>query len=134
MSGLRVLRIATGIAIEVEEEGYLNRRATAASVAMPGTVSGATALNVGIDRVIAIRYRARNYFADFRQDWRNLISACSWGGVDEIAAVRVRRSDLSVGAGVFVGGLGVIRIAEALIKGLQSSDFRIRRRPTRAPV
>jgi hypothetical protein len=93
---------------------------------VPRTVSGAAALDIRIDGVIAIRRGISNHFADFSQDRRDLISARGRRCVNEVAAVGVGWPDLSVRAGILIGRLGLIGTTEALIERLQSSDLRIR--------
>src|SRR5262249_37619290 len=113
MTCRRILRIATGIAVEVKEKRNLYGNAATASEAMPGTVSGIAALYVGVDRIVSIRNRIRHRSADLSQDRRSLVSSRSRSGVNHEAAVGIAGTHLAIGTGVFIGGLGVVRAVEA---------------------
>ena len=68
LPGNRALRVATGVAVEVEEEAKLHRRAAARTPTVVCAVSRRAALAVYVHGIVGIGHRFRYYFANFRQD------------------------------------------------------------------
>src|SRR5262249_14316501 len=71
-----VLRIAAGIAVELEEEAKLHGHAAAGAVRVPGAVARISTLRVGVDRIVAVGDRIGDARADLVADcggaWRRI--------------------------------------------------------------
>src|SRR5205814_1968340 len=92
--------------------------------AVPGAVAGVAAGRVDVDGVVAARDRVGDVRADLVQDGRGLRRVRRGGrGVDDVAEVADARADLAIGAPVFVGGLGVVRAAEARVPAVEAGDL-----------
>src|SRR5262249_2954578 len=118
-----ILRVATRISIEIEEERYLDSHASAGAIGVIGTVARIAATAVDIDGVVPVADRVGDPFADLSDNRRSGTPICGRRRIDEMAIVGYHRPNLSVSAGVLVGSLRIIRIAEAGIPGVESTDL-----------
>src|SRR3954463_11959226 len=100
MASGRVVRIATRISIQVPEEGELHWNATAAPVAVPCTVAGVAARQIGVNGIVAIGYWFCDPAADLIQNSRRRTAAAGSCGVDLIPTPRATRANRSIRARV----------------------------------
>src|ERR1700730_2805500 len=110
-----VLRVAAGIAVEIEEESKLNRVAAACSERVIRAISGIASLHVDVDGVVAIGYWVCDFFAHLSHNRRSRASAGGRRSVDQIVVVDQRGSDLTIRACIFVGSLGIIGAVESAV-------------------
>lgn len=119
-----VFRIATGIAIEFEEEGELNGDVAAGTGAMPCAESGVSAGRVDVDGIVTVGFGIGDHGADFGEDGRGLV-AHLWrrAGINVSGAECDGGTDVTDPIEELGVGSGVIRSADADIKGLDAGDL-----------
>src|SRR5204863_5445397 len=101
VAGRRVLGVAAGIAVEVEEETELDGLAVNGAVAVPRAVARAAALLVDVDGVVGVGDRARDHLRDLGLDRRDRGgSARRRARIDRVAVGRhAGPDDLAVRSG-----------------------------------
>src|SRR5579872_6639213 len=93
------LRVAPGIAVKIEEEAELHRRAAARAPAMVGAVVGASALAVNVHGIVAVGdSAAADDLANFGEHGRGAEMLGQAGSVSDMAAVGHRGADLVAAA------------------------------------
>src|SRR5579864_187792 len=98
------LRIAAGIAVQVEKESELNGSAVAGPVAMVSAVVCAAAFAVHVDRVVSVCHRSiADHLADFRENRRCAQVARQRSCVHHVPAIGGRgRNPVPTAVGVLV--------------------------------
>src|SRR6202158_5102561 len=131
-----VLRVAAGIAVEIEEESDLNRRAAARSERVIGAISGIASLHVDVDGIVAIGHWVGDFFAPLSHNRGRRASAGGRRSVDQIVVADQRGSHLTIRACIFVGSLGVIGAVKSAVPTVQTCNFVAGKRgvgPARSP-
>src|SRR2546430_17311639 len=131
-----ILRIASRISVQIEEEGNLHGYAAASAKSVIRAITGIASLGVHVDGVIPIRYGIRYFPADLGHDGGSGASVRCSREVHQVTVMSHQRSDLAVGAGVFVRRLGIVGVAEPGVPGVETGDLvpdKIGVAPTRSP-